>query len=152
MSRYKERYIRFQRLLPIGDWQVKLYTISKTPDFRPTEVLKHLQHQLADWLKLENGFNAEHDHIAFLIVHAGTEGIFSLLNWWVGSNMLNTHIFFTPYEHLSKFERISGEGLAPCIWELEVIEHERQALIKHILKAEKADFDAYLADSFSKVC
>ena len=38
------------------------------------------------------------EQIAFIIIHEATEGVFSLINWWVGENMLNTHIFLTAYD------------------------------------------------------
>ena len=74
---------------------------------------------------MENSFNSSNEKIGFLILHSGTEGIFSLINWWVGENMLNTHIFLTAPKKPMDFTQISGNGLAPCIWELEVIYHER---------------------------
>ena len=40
-----------------------------------------------------------------------------MMNWWVGKNMLNTNIFMTNPNKPSEFEKISGDGLALCIWE-----------------------------------
>jgi hypothetical protein len=37
--------------------------------------------QLSEWLKQKNSFYASNDAISFLILHSGTEGIFSIINW-----------------------------------------------------------------------
>ncbi len=48
--------------------------------------------------------------------------------------MLNTNIFISNSENPFKFERISGNGLALCVWELEVINHERLSWTNNVLK------------------
>lgn len=150
MDRYQPRKIAFRELLQMDQWSIKVYTIAKTGDFHHPAFYKAVRAQLPAWLALENSFNAEHERVAFLIVHSGTEGIFSLINWWVGTNMLNTHIFMTPREEPMAFAKISGDGLAPCIWELEVINHERLAWMQHVLKAApQSDVSAYLSDVYN---
>ena len=66
--------------------------------------------------------------------------------------MLNTHIFKTDYNNLNRFDKISGDGLAPCIWELEIINHERLSWINQVLKKPKnTDFQEYLDATFSVI-
>lgn len=61
--------------------------------------------------------------------------------------MLNTHIFITPHTSTNTFTKISGDGLAPCVWELEIINHERVSWTQHILKnMPQPDYKAYLKD------
>lgn len=152
MSEYKPRQIEFRDYLNIEDWQLKVYTIVKDGSFDYPEFYNNVKNQLPHWLSLDNNFNSNHDSIGFLILHAGTEGIFSLINWWVGENMLNTHIFKSDYNNLSHFKKISGKGLAPCIWELEVINHERLSWINEVLKKPKnPDFQAYLNSTINVV-
>jgi len=147
---YKKRHIEFKEILNVNGWKIKIYTISKNTDFNYNSFYENVKIQLTDWLKIKNGFNTEHENIGFLILHAGTEGIFSLINWWVGKNMLNTLIFKSDYDNLFEFEKISGNGLAPCIWELEIINHERIAWTNHTLKeALKPNYSAYLKSTFS---
>ncbi|MBK6266072.1 hypothetical protein JKA74_13595 [Marivirga sp. S37H4] len=98
---------------------------------------------------MKNSFDAENDRIAFLILHSGTEGIFSLINWWVGKNMLNTHIFMTSPNRPTEFTKISGDGLAPCIWELELINFERISWTNNILKNNPPNFQLYLSEHFN---
>lgn len=71
-----------------------------------------------------------------------------MLCWWDNANELFTETF------------IQGEGGgrdgwfdargrgSPCVWDLEVIWHERQAYVRHVLAADGAGLDAYLDDTF----
>ncbi len=143
------RLIRYQGNFSCGDFTVKLYTISKKDDFDFKASLDAVKSHLPAWLSLENGFNNEHDNQAFLILHQGTEGIFNIINKWVGGNMLDSHIFFSEHSSPTSFKEISGKGLNLCIWELEVVRFERDALIEHVLKPEKPDLGAYLGLGFT---
>lgn len=152
MQSYQARKIEFKGYLSIDNWQLKVYTIVKDGTFEYPEFYANVQLQLPNWLSLDNSFNSNHNSVGFLILHAGTEGIFSLINWWVGDNMLNTHIFKTDYNNLNRFDKISGDGLAPCIWELEIINHERLSWINQVLKKPKEpDFQEYLNATFSVI-
>ena len=150
MEEYRTRKINFSELVKIGNWKVKIYTISKIGEFDHPIFYKNVIEQLPSWLKQENSFNASNDKIAFLILHAGTEGIFSLINWWVDKYMLHTNIYLTDPEKPNLFDRISGDGLAPCIWELEVINHERIAWMNNVLKKfPEPHYDKYFNDTIS---
>jgi len=150
MQEYKTRKIRFKELIEIRDWKVKIYTISKIGDFDHPDFYNNVLNQLPVWLETKNSFDSSNDKIAFLILHSGTEGIFSLINWWVGKNMLNTNIFLTNPEGPNQFLKISGDGLAPCVWELEIINHERISWTNNILKQKvNPNYDNYLADALN---
>ncbi|MBC8753862.1 hypothetical protein H2O64_04220 [Kordia sp. YSTF-M3] len=147
MQKHQPRTISFVEVVTIAQWKIKVYTISKEDEFNHPEFYKNAISQLPSWLEKENSFDASHNNIGFLILHAGTEGIFSLINWWVGINMMNTHIFLTPKKGEIEFQLISGDGIAPCIWEFEIINFERLSWIKHILKQhENPNYTAYLED------
>lgn len=151
MEEYKTRKIHFKEIFEINDWKIKIYTISKIGEFSHPVFYQNVINELPDWLKLKNSFDASNDKIAFLILHSGTEGIFSLINWWVGKNMLNTNIFMSSQKKPNEFIKISGDGLAPCIWELEIINHERISWTNNILKQEpNPNYEKYLKDVISK--
>lgn len=150
MASYQPRKIKFAEIVQVNDWQVKIYTIARQGDFESPEFYRQAIAQLPTWLTMRNSFDPSHEHLAFLILHAGNEGLFSIINWWVGKNMLNTHIFITDPAVPHQFKRISGDGLAPCIWELEVIQHERKAWMKYILQSPHSpDYESYLAARYS---
>ena len=149
---YRPRRIDFLEVLSVGDWKIKVYTIAKTGNFQYPDFYAEVKAKLPEWLRRENSFEASHEGIGFLLLHAGTEGLFSLVNWWVDHYMLNTHIFLTDPAAPARFTELSGDGLAPCVWELAVIDHERRAWTKHILQQYPTpDYAAYLAATFSEV-
>ncbi|NRA94485.1 MAG: hypothetical protein HRU26_17790, partial [Psychroserpens sp.] len=95
MNTYQARNIEFKELINLENWYIKVYTITKADTFDFPDYYEHVLDQLPKWLAMDNSFNPKHEKIGFLILHAATEGIFSIINWWVGKNMLNTHIFLT---------------------------------------------------------
>ncbi len=149
MGNYQPRKIRFKELIKLNDWHIKVYTIAKAGAFENDSFYQNACKQIPKWLSYDNGFDSSNDKIAFLILHSGTEGIFSLINWWVGRNMLNTHIFLSQHDQIDEFKMISGTGLAPCIWELEIINHERTSWLNHILKPSEPNFKYYLSDTIN---
>ena len=152
MEEYKPRKIEFKEIIETEEWSIKTYTISKNGYFNHPKFYKKIKTQLPKWLLLENSFDSSNDKIGFLILHSGTEGIFSLINWWVGNNMLNTHIFITNPKEPESFTKISGDGLAPCIWELEIICHEKTSWTDNVLKqAFDPNYQAYLEDVYNGI-
>jgi len=150
MEAYIARRIEFGELVKVGEWSIKIYTVAKESEFGHPVFYDAVKRQLPTWLAMKNGFSDSNDKIGFLILHQGKEGIFSIVNWWVGENMLNTHVFISNPEQTRDFTRVSGNGLGPCVWEFEVINHERMAWIEHVLKrAPSPNYDAYLSDVFN---
>ena len=146
---YTPRFISFKELVEIDGWTIKVYTISKTKEIDLQHFYQNALKELPKWLKLDNSFDASNDKIGFLILHEGTEGVFSIINWWVGKNMLNTHVFFTKHNEKDTFTKISGDGLGPCIWELEVINFERIAWTNNVLKQPiPSGFNSYLEEVY----
>lgn len=133
-------------MIELNNWKVKVYTISKSGEFDHPDYYLNVVRQLPNWLEMKNSFNSEKSGIAFLILHDGSGGIFSLVNWLVGQNMLHTNIYLSEPDKSPDFELISEDGLAPCIWELEVINHERISWMENILKAKNPNFPKYLND------
>ncbi len=124
---YKPRIVRFKEIVKMNGWTVKVYTIVKSGEFQHHDFYQNVLQQLPEWTKRKNGLNEEHFHTAFLILHVGTEGIFTIFNWWLGGYMMNTQIYLSEYDTLDEFTLVSGKGIAPCVWELEIINHERVA-------------------------
>jgi hypothetical protein len=151
VNKYKQRHIRFKEYLSVEDWQLKVYTISENEDYDFAPFYEKVKTKLSTWLELENGFNSKHYNIGFLILHAASEGVFSILNWWLDGYMINTNVFLSAHNDPSDIMKISGAGLGPCVWELEVINFERVAWTNHVLKKlPKPDFETYLASIISK--
>lgn len=140
---YQERNCRLYELVALGNWVVKVYTITAKPAFGSVEVLQHVKANLSSLLEEAR----EHHNSAFLIIHEGTDGVWSLLNWWTGKEMLRTKTYFTSFQEKDKMTLLPGGGSMACVWELPVFMHERNAWVKHILKnASSPDFENYYKD------
>ncbi|BDD06494.1 hypothetical protein [Aureibacter tunicatorum] len=147
---YQKRKIAFYEILYIDGWSVKVYMISKEDEFKHMRLYEQVKLKIKEWLGFENGFNSKHHHMAFLILHAGDEGVFSIINWWVGENMLNSHVFLTKKPELCDFHKISGDGLTFCVWELAIVNHERQAWLDcFLLQSSEPQYSTYLKDTLN---
>ena len=71
MEAYQTRIIQFSEQIEIGEWNVKIYTISKSAEFNNPLIYQNAIHQLPNWLKAKNSFDSSHEKIAFLILHSG---------------------------------------------------------------------------------
>ncbi len=85
--------------------------------------------------------------VGFVIAHAGSEPDgtdvrYLVCCWWDQCNELFTHV-------LVSGARTGGswaEGVgAPCVWDLQIIAHERDACVRHLLTVTP-DAEAYLQD------
>ncbi|OLT26506.1 hypothetical protein BJF83_21090 [Nocardiopsis sp. CNR-923] len=78
--------------------------------------------------------------LAVLIVHAGGDGDYVLVHTWIEGNLSDLGIFTGPAERPDLL-RPARAGLAPCVWEAEVLAHERDVFAWHVL-----DGDGELSD------
>lgn len=160
MKMYRPREIQLNRLLTIHTWNVKLltidnwnvkvYTITHQSRFESAVTLQSAITKLPGWLGKSQATGFETHGAAFLIVHEGLDGVWTLINWWMCGELLQSLTFFTSYETPTEFQPFPQEGFAACVWELEVIVFERSMWIEHMLKkADNPSFDQYLQASLS---
>lgn len=71
---------------------------------------------------------------------------FVLVNWWEGVDL--RHLYYSsPHrrpQHLSQLQRPAFA----CVWELDVVLHEQQARIRHVLAVNPSQTGDYLADLY----
>ncbi len=145
-TEYKKRPVRFIELCETGEWKIKIYSISVLNERVSPEAILQVKELIPGWLENSSIHELDNYKIATVIVHEGKEGIFALINWWVGENMLQHYVYFAGYDKPYDFKLFSDKGISYCVWELAVIWHERNAWVKHVLKKEgKPDFEAYLS-------
>lgn len=148
---YQPRKIEFERLAVIDDWNIKVYTITPRREFESKIALENAIAKLPKWLEKSKTLGFETYRSAFLIVHEGRDGIWSLVNWWLGGNMLHSKTFYTDFKNPDEFRSLPSEGFMACVWEMPVIGFEREMWIEFVLKkAEKPDFKGYLTQHLSR--
>lgn len=95
------------------------------------------------------------DHpVGFLILHYGEEGDYLLVSQWYDANMLKHWVRGTAVdaEGNTTVEPLAQRDLIACVWELEVINFERDAWVNTVLaqgRLDQASLDAYLTTTFS---
>ena len=141
---YEARPIRFIELYQHQDWTIKLYSISVLAERVSEKHLVLVKENIGKWLENSTLYNMETYRLATLIVHEGREGCFAVLNWWIGENMIQNYAYLLPYGKNS-FDCVSTNGLTMCVWEMEVMFHERNAWVQHVMqKHDKPDVESYL--------
>lgn len=145
MVPYQNRPIRFLEVFNHNDWKIKLYSISVKNEFVEPEWVEKAKNNLDNWLQFAQNDAIENYKIATLILHEGREGCFAILSLWVEENMLQLFAWLAGHEDRI-FKLCSDKGLVSCVWEMEVLWHERNVWVENVLKrAADADFEGYLA-------
>jgi hypothetical protein len=131
---YAERPICFLELIRHYDWTIKVYSITADrPVSAPlVEAAQRLAFDRLDaWRAADQPWE---DHgSAFLIVHHGRDANYVLLDWWMAECILQHHVWISKLETPLDFEYVSPTGLCVCVWELEILQFEREAWIRHVL-------------------
>lgn len=159
-GKYVKRPIRFLHLAESRGWKIKVYGISAHRE-RPLSTNVAAAEDLAEnhlpqpavlsqsadeqFLISESRYG-----VGVLIVHEAREGVFVLISWWAGENMLQHHVFFSPTKEASRFLSLASSGIIACVWELAVLGFERQTWIDMVLNNPAGpDLDRYLGHNLS---
>lgn len=148
-EKYQPRKISFNDWIYKNEWVIKIYTISNLERFESFSILENVKKKIPSWLKkIEESSNLPVYKQAFAIVHEAREGVWILLNWWTGGEMIETKVYFSSFQTPQRItDSPFGKNSLLCVWELEVFAHERAAWIKNILeRAAKPDFENYKND------
>ncbi|MEM7485685.1 MAG: hypothetical protein AAF348_10810 [Bacteroidota bacterium] len=146
---YRPRLIEFKGVKKFSTWDVKVYTVTNKEAFQSKQILHNIFDELPSWLEQIEHSELPNYKKAFLIVHEAREGVWILLNWWTGGEMIQTKIFFSSYESLTMITASPyGTNALLCVWELEIFAHERQAWITTVLNG-KPSFERYLRDTLN---
>lgn len=147
---YKARKTEFIKVLTVWDWNVKVYTITNRNEFKARPILDRTMLSLPGIFNEINKSSLATYNQAFLIVHEAREGVWILLNWWTGREMIETKVFFSDHNSLDEIKPSTHKNGLLCVWELEVFKHERDAWISHILSQPGSpDFESYLNDNLT---
>ncbi len=150
--RYKPRAVAFQGARVVGRWRVKCTVVTVRGQ------AAHFDHEIeAAWAQAEALLAAVPERgvdaaVAFLTIHVGLAGVWLLLDWWEEGDVLRHRHFLAPIDNPTHFIDVGPEHYGPCVWELAVQAHEREAWLRHVLaNAGGPDLEAYLADGMTAV-
>lgn len=148
--RYAPRTIAFQGVRDAGRWRVKVtvITVRGRAEHFP-DVIE------GAWAEAERLLGAVPDNerdcgVACLTIHLGRAGVWLLLDWWIDGDMTMHRHLHAPIDDPTRFIDCASRHLGPCVWELAVQAHEREAWLRHVLaNASGPDLDAYCADGMT---
>lgn len=148
---YKERRIDFLGVQMVGEWNVKLYTITLHERFQSHDTLGLVRECMGtEFVPYASRSTLITHRHAFLIAHEAREGVWLLFSWWTGGEMLETIVRFASYKDPLVICPSPYSGSLVCTWELEVYLHERAAWIRHVLKQSLSpDFISYQSDGLN---
>lgn len=132
---YAPREFRFHGVAVLGDWHVKRYSIryGDRPGPSPEEwaVAAAVAGSVLD-AQAQGG-------PAFLVLHLGRDGDYLLVDWWSDEDILNQRLL-TRARGEERFRDLRHRPWVACVWELAVIEAERQAWIDTAMAGAPQDY------------
>jgi len=130
MEPYKARNIDFTGIQSIKHWQIKTYSII----YDRASFSKELVNESIGLLKNELPGITDHTYgLGFLITHHGKGSNFVLIDWWHNENELQHQVYYSSKESPEKLIKQNSSAPAACVWDLIVINHERNAWVKHMM-------------------
>ncbi|GAA1952503.1 hypothetical protein [Catenulispora subtropica] len=146
--RYHPRRVRPLGLLRIDDWRVKLHALSAVPDSEsddPDPAAHDGASRAAAEALPRPGVGGGRYGVGFVIVHRTLSNYSYVVGWWSYGCLLSTAAYSAPFSEPADIARCPARQ-AGCVWELAVIDHERRAWTRTMLRARASgDVDAYLA-------
>jgi hypothetical protein len=143
---YVQRPIRFLKIVDVGDWRIKLYSISYRHDIPPPDMLDAGEAIVRDALRTCPTRHETYG-LGFASVHEGRGENQIIIDRWINENELLHHIYVSPAGQRTAFAPLGdADHNSVCIWELWLQAFERQVWLDYVLtRWAKPDFDAYLA-------
>jgi hypothetical protein len=139
-----QRPIGFLTIHDIDGWKIKTYRTT----LLGAEPLMAARLRAADSLPPRPDRVGAYG-VGFLIVHQTIGSCFALVDWWVREDQLHQRVFAAPLDRPTNFEPLVAPVVG-CVAALGVIDHERQAWLRHVLANPAGpDIDGYLADTFA---
>jgi hypothetical protein len=144
---HRARFARFVRVAGIDGWRIKLYGIAThREDARPA--LLDATQRLADAMLPRPAVGEGHYGVGFAIAHDASAASIGIIYWWQSSNELHQRVHVGPLDQPDRMAPIADQA-AGCVWELAVVEFERQAWLADVLANPGGpDLDAYMSRRF----
>ena len=126
----------------LGGWRLKVYGICADGRELTTPTIDAalaFAENNVPWPEQESRFG-------FATLHFGEHAVWLLVDLWV-DDILRHFLFRAPLDHPEQFAPGPADGTMACVWELNVLNHERSSWIEHVLsRPEQPDYQVYLQD------
>jgi prepilin-type processing-associated H-X9-DG protein len=141
---YETRPIRFLGLWEHGDWKLKVYGIAFGKAAPRPDLVVAAKRVAAERLA-KVASSIQHYSVGFLGIHDGRTANFVFVDWWADENELHHHLYVSPTDDPDALVYRTPSGLMACVCDLRVIEFERNAWLKTVLRNPAGpDLEEYL--------
>ncbi len=148
-ERFCGRVIRFTGVVMLRGTRFKRYDI--TARGVPVDEASYGRGAVAaEELLPREAVGPERPGVGVMIRHTGAGMEYLVVCWWDNQNELITRVLVRG-EGAGGGEWRDGAGsYSFCVWDMEVMWHERNAYVRHVMSPESApDIEAYLRDPFT---
>ena len=118
---YTARAIQFVDTVQAGDWYIKVYQQTMNEQFGALATFDRVLKHLEEWVTIPEKTSLPVYQHAFVIVHEAREGVWILLFWWTGGEMLNRSTWFASYDEPERLQHQPESDRLVCVWELEIV-------------------------------
>ncbi len=126
-------------------WTLKVHALAAAPEGVAPDVLEAACDVALAALPVPAATSGRFG-VGFVVLHAGLEGIWLLVDWWCAGDILRQRLFWAPVESPHRFSDVIGTDLHACVHEMKVIEAETRAWVETVLaRPDERDLEGYLA-------
>ena len=150
MESFKPRSVSYFGVHSIDNWKFKIYRMAYKENEPVDGLLDATLSNLPKWLEDKTKLNDfDHYNVGTVIIHEAKDSILTVVNWWVYENVIQNHVYCAPLDNPIEAVDYSSQGIRFCVWELNILWHERNLWVEHILKnADSPDWEKYLANHY----
>ncbi|MEM9411314.1 MAG: hypothetical protein AAGA30_09390 [Planctomycetota bacterium] len=143
MLSYESRFTQFMGLCEVNHWTLKQYFIvgpNQQLKEKSLDLARQFLQQQPLWPQdLQSGYG-------FMTLHFGEEANWLLLDLWA-DDILRHFLFMAAHESPDHFVPGPDNGTMACVWEMAILQHERDAWVKYrMTNPDAPDFHGYLQD------
>lgn len=147
---FVEKYLRVPPPISVGGRHIKRYHVNMDDSPIPDEIERAAYAMVVDLLPAAD----DTPPASFVVLHRGADGAaYVNVYSWVWDNVIHygaaaagQPVLDCPDDDPTHFVRLDRPWIG-CMWELPAIGHERSAWVRHMIKPDLPDLQAYLADS-----
>ena len=142
---YAPREVRWLGELDSDGWRLKRYGIVGPGQMLAMDGLGDWEDRCAEMLPGE-GADAGRPGVGFVIVHAGNGWEYLVVCWWDSGNELCVRMLTRRVGEVVWGEPLETQSF--CVWDMELMWHERNAYVECVLCDARGDLDGYLKAVF----
>lgn len=142
---YVPRASRLVSIHEYGGWRLKVYEICfdshSIPSDQVAATLTFAENSVP-WPHASNVSN----NAGFVIIHRGQDAMWLMIHLWQ-SDILVQFAYQATFSNPVDFIPLRSDGMCGCVWELEIVKHERDAWVRCAMGSDDRAIETYWNDN-----